>query len=816
MKSHKPGNFSVNPMNWKIQNKIVSMLLFVLILALGIMTVLNYLTLSNSVVKSTADSLGHIGNEAIQRSVEVINGDIKSLQALALSPSMIRSIQLANSAYEGKTDAEVSASISVMDKQWVDNSPEIEPVVQDILTNATSDEINSFMKEFPNEVEVFVTDRYGMNVGMSARTGDYWQGDEGWWEKAFAGDISLGAISLDESTNIYAMNVGVPVRNPKNQEIIGVLRGTVNVTAVFSELAKISYGNTGSAGLMDNSGIILYSPNANQLMQPAPEKYIQLMEGQESASSSKLTDLDGKPAVISFQRLHGNLADSLGWVIFLDQDLAEIRTPVIQSSLQNLLITLIIGTLLAFMGFILARTITKPILKMAINAEQLAIGNASFNKAEELELEKISHRKDELGTIGQAFRAIIEYYKEMSNVAREIAGGNLTVNVNPKSQTDELGNAFEQMVKDLRDSIGKVNLSVSSLAEASTQLSSIADQAGEATDQIATTIQQVANGTSQQSESVNLTAASVDQLARAIDSVALGAQEQAGSITKTSSITVDISNMISQVAGNARSVVEESNNAANAAKEGTQIVEETLTGMQSIKQKVDASAQKVQEMGKRSKQIGEIVTAIEDIASQTNLLALNAAIEAARAGEAGKGFAVVADEVRKLAERASAATKEIGDLIRGIQSTVQEAVTAMDEGAKEVDSGVTKANDAGNALVAILNAAEAVSQQAVQASNAVEQMSSSANELVTAVDSVSAIVEENTAATEEMAASSSEVTRAIENIASVSQENSAAVQEVSASAEEIATQVQQVNSSANSLSELAKELKVAISNFKVT
>lgn len=111
----------------------------------------------------------------------------------------------------------------------------------------------------------------------------------------------MGAISLDESTNIYAMNVGVPVRNPKNQEIIGVLRGTVNVTAVFSELAKISYGNTGSAGLMDNSGIILYSPNANQLMQPAPEEYIQLIEGQESASSSKLTDLDGKPAVISFQ-----------------------------------------------------------------------------------------------------------------------------------------------------------------------------------------------------------------------------------------------------------------------------------------------------------------------------------------------------------------------------------------------------------------------------------------------------------------------------------------------------------------------------------
>jgi methyl-accepting chemotaxis protein len=244
-------------------------------------------------------------------------------------------------------------------------------------------------------------------------------------------------------------------------------------------------------------------------------------------------------------------------------------------------------------------------------------------------------------------------------------------------------------------------------------------------------------------------------------------------------------------------------------------VQANLNGMRIIKQKVDLSTLKVEEMGRQTEHIGMILETIDDIASQTNMLALNAAIEAARAGEAGKGFAVVADEVRKLAEKSAAATKEIGELVKKIQFTVNEAVTAMQASTSEVENGVASSNSASDALATILELVKKVNERTLQVGKAAEEMRSSAGLLNNSVERVSSVVEKNTAATEEMSSGSYKLVEAIENISSVSEENNAAVEEVSASTEEISAQVKEVSDLAKSAAAVSRSLIEAVSTFRL-
>jgi methyl-accepting chemotaxis protein len=486
------------------------------------------------------------------------------------------------------------------------------------------------------------------------------------------------------------------------------------------------------------------------------------------------------------------------------------------ASSRNLLIGIALFSVLLAVGCvtIITRSITIPLAIVVKISQAMSVGDMVRDMGD-AEKDKVRNRKDEVGDIGKAFDSLINYMQGMGVSATAIAENDLTTTVTPKSTKDELGNSFSKMIAGLRDAVTLIAESANSVSAASAQLATASEQSGEATSQIATTIQQVALGTAQQTAGVTKTSGSVEQMGRAIDGVAKGAQEQAKAISLASQITSRINTAIEQVTANAQAVTRDSAQAATYSRDGAKTVKETIVGMEAIRTKVGLSASKVEEMGTRSEEIGAIVETIEDIASQTNLLALNAAIEAARAGEQGKGFAVVADEVRKLAERSSLATKEIAALIKGIQKTVSEAVTAMQASAVEVESGVVRANSAGEALNNILGAAESVNKQAEEAGNAAAKVSAAAAELVEAVDTVSAVIEENTAATEEMAANSSELTQAIENIASVSEENSAAVEEVSASTEEVSAQVEEVSASATSLMEMAEKLQQVVSRFKL-
>ena len=394
--------------------------------------------------------------------------------------------------------------------------------------------------------------------------------------------------------------------------------------------------------------------------------------------------------------------------------------------------------------------------------------------------------------------------------------GELAVNFNCMvSQLQEAANAYNGMIGGLRDMIHQVDGEAGTLLQLSEQLARSAQDANQATNQIAETMHHVATGSARQASNVSQAASAVHEMSGAIGGVAKGAQEQAVAVGQASALTANINQALERVGETTKHVTQGSIEAAQTARTGSAVVDDAIRGMLAIQQKVDLSSQKVIQMGLHSEKIGTVLETISDIASQTNLLALNAAIEAARAGEHGRGFAVVADEVRKLAERSALATHEIGGLIEDIQRSIAEAVTAMQEGAREVEVGVSRNSETGQALKDILVRIETVKQQMQDVAQGVTRVESASSELVGSVESVSAVVEENTAATEEMAAGSTEVSRMIEDIASISAENSAAVEEVSAATVQMRTQVQDVSHSAAALAQTAQTLRRQMEQFRL-
>jgi methyl-accepting chemotaxis protein len=308
--------------------------------------------------------------------------------------------------------------------------------------------------------------------------------------------------------------------------------------------------------------------------------------------------------------------------------------------------------------------------------------------------------------------------------AKEIAEGRLHIEV-PSSSTREVGmlsSSLDHMVRRFREAVVGVRDASTAVASASAEISSSTEE------------------------------------------MAAGAQEQMSQAGEVASAVEEMTKTIVENSRNASGTAETARQAREAALAGGKVVEETVAGMRRIAEVVKQSAVTVRELGRSSDQIGEIIGVIDDIADQTNLLALNAAIEAARAGEQGRGFAVVADEVRKLAERTTKATKEIAGMIKKIQQDTGGAVLSMEEGTRQVDEGITLADRAGRSLQEIVDVSQRVTDMVTQIAAASEQQSSASEQISKNVEAISTVTGETATGTQQIAHAAEDLNRMTENL----------------------------------------------------
>ena len=345
--------------------------------------------------------------------------------------------------------------------------------------------------------------------------------------------------------------------------------------------------------------------------------------------------------------------------------------------------------------------------------------------------------------------------------AKGLASGDLTtaVSVERDDEIGELAENFKIMSNNFKKIITDVNRMAQQVASSGQELCSGSEQSAVGTQEIAQSIVKVAEAVAEQSTLID----------KAAESVAV------------------ISNSINTASDSAEKTLENVESSAVSAKNGYTSVKSAIGQMENIDAKINEAAETVLKLGTQSKQIGEIVSTISDIAGQTNLLALNAAIEAARAGEQGRGFAVVADEVRKLAEQSQVAAKHIADLIREIQTQTTKAVEFMETGTQEVKLGSQLVGDAGKTF----------------------------SEIVTKVDKVTLDVKLVVAEIKKIVQERDSMVKLIDNLEVIGTKTSDQSQNVSATVEEQAATLEQLAAVSRSLSEMSQELHKVVNSFKV-
>jgi methyl-accepting chemotaxis protein len=440
-----------------------------------------------------------------------------------------------------------------------------------------------------------------------------------------------------------------------------------------------------------------------------------------------------------------------------------------QSATNYTILVAVLSTVIALaLGIVIAyRTaigITGPLGRLIHVADQIG-------QSGDLEHNIDVHGKDEIGQLARTFESMVKYLKEMAAVSEAIAGGNLSVEVRPRSANDTLANAFTRMVDGLRGMVRNVRDAATQVATASSQVASSSDES--------------ARNSLQTSSAIDEVTSTMHEMSVNVQNMVKSTQTQASSVSETSASIDQMVTSIQRVADTAKVLLDISNRSREEVHSGIGTMEKATDGLNRINTTISASGEIIDALGNRADNIGKIVEVIDDLAEQTNLLALNAAIEAARAGEHGLGFAVVADEVRKLAEKSAQSTKEISELIESIQKEARKAVDNMEKSTTIVNEGLNLGQELNAALRKISNVVTEVYKFAQEIGAATNEQSHGSAQIARATTRLNEITHEINSAVEEQASGAQAVVQAMERMRELVQASTSGSTELAASSDQM-------------------------------
>jgi len=480
------------------------------------------------------------------------------------------------------------------------------------------------------------------------------------------------------------------------------------------------------------------------------------------------------------------------------------------------------------LGMVLSRAIIRPLSEINRIAE--AVSNGDLN------VKSTVVSKDDMGQLASAINKMVDNLNVMiGNVMRsasQVASAADEMKASSQSMTkgaqtqasaaEETSSSMEEMAASIQtvsqnaddlasnadetsSTINQMVASIEQVAKNTENMASAVSETSATVEQMIASIDKVAADTENMATSVEETSATIEQMVASIDEVARNSDMLAGTVSETSATIEEMAASIDQVTKHVSQAAELSQRAAEEAQSGAEAVGLVIEGINNIATSMNHVTEVIGNLGKRSEEIGKIVEVIEEIADQTNLLALNAAIEAARAGEAGRGFAVVADEVRKLAERSVVATKEIGQVIRQVQEETGQAVRNTETGAAETREGIKLADKAGNALSRIMESFGATSDILSEIAVATEQQNRSAKRVLGSVENMNQATDQMINAVKEQAMGSNQIRQAVTNMNDVTAQVTNAMKEQAAGGKQIRLAVEDMNNVTSQVSTATNE-----------